>query len=276
MGVWITTKYHQPSPLHLWQLKSQHHRNHRQLHHPPSPPPWWLLPRGVMPSPLLPQGPSPSPTMGFLFSFIVDHYSWSLVLPLTTYFICTLLRFCTVGIPFPSLTAGAELSKPIAKYLSVLITWSCRGMLRIVTSLPRLRFAFGKASAAVTLVGRLKCLNWSFLHPLPGFRPVAQLQPHYTLLASTSLPLPILAGTLLPYPPLASTLRPPPPSGRPSVTIPKHASVTPVLSAVAKAVRHSPQGPLFDVLCFLSSYPAPGHCFAPQHHFIEQVYTFLS
>jgi len=37
--------------------------------------------------------------------------------------------------------------------------WSCRGTLRLVTSAPHPRFAFGKASVAVTLVGRLKCLD---------------------------------------------------------------------------------------------------------------------
>jgi len=37
---------------------------------------------------------------------------------------------------------------------------SCRGTLRLVTSAPHSRFTFGKASAAVTLVGRLKCLDY--------------------------------------------------------------------------------------------------------------------
>jgi len=35
--------------------------------------------------------------------------------------------------------------------------WSFPGTLRLVTSAPRHRFAFAKASAEVTLVGRLKC-----------------------------------------------------------------------------------------------------------------------
>jgi len=61
--------------------------------------------------------------------------------------------------------------------------WSCRGILRLVTSAPRLRFAFGKASAAVTLVGRLKCSDCpSSSHSpslyTPGLRPVARLQLH--------------------------------------------------------------------------------------------------
>jgi len=89
--------------------------------------------------------------------------------PLTPHFLCTSLRFCTVGILFSLLTVGAELSKPFAKYLSVSIMWSCRGTLRLVTSAPRLRFAFGKASAAVTLVGRLKCSDCpSSSHPPPS------------------------------------------------------------------------------------------------------------
>ena len=69
------------------------------------------------------------------------------------------LGSCIVGIPFPSLTVGTEFSKPFAKYLSVPVTRSCRGTLRLVTSRSRLRFAFGKALATVTLVGRLKCLG---------------------------------------------------------------------------------------------------------------------
>ena len=47
--------------------------------------------------------------------------------------------------------------------------WSCRGTLQLVTSAPRLRFAFGKASAAVTLDGRLKCSDCpSSSHPPPS------------------------------------------------------------------------------------------------------------
>jgi len=77
--------------------------------------------------------------------------------PLTPHFLCTSLRFYTVSILSSSLMVGAELSKPFAKYPSVSVMWSCPGTLRLVTSAPRLRFTFGKASAAVTLVGRLKC-----------------------------------------------------------------------------------------------------------------------
>jgi len=91
---------------------------------------------------------------------------------------------------------GAKLSKPFAKYLSVSIMWSCRGTLRLVTAAPRPRFAFGKASATVTLVGRLKCsdcrssslpppsallvfvplLGYSYTHPPPF--PPPQLAPY--------------------------------------------------------------------------------------------------
>jgi len=61
--------------------------------------------------------------------------------------------------------------------------WSCQGTLQLVTLALHLRFAFGKASAAVTLVGRLKCLDKSFLHsssflhPL-GLCPITRLQLH--------------------------------------------------------------------------------------------------
>jgi len=79
--------------------------------------------------------------------------------PLTPHFLCTSLRYCTVGIPFSSLTVGAERSKPFAKYLSISVVWACRGTRRLVTSALHLHFAFGKASVAVTLVSRLKCLD---------------------------------------------------------------------------------------------------------------------
>jgi len=98
--------------------------------------------------------------MGFSFLFIVDSAHEVRFSPLTPHFLCTSCRFCTVGIPFSSLTVGAELSKPFAKYLSVSVMWSCWGTLLLVTSALHLRFAFGKASAAVTLVGRLKCLDY--------------------------------------------------------------------------------------------------------------------
>jgi len=102
--------------------------------------------------------------------------------PLTLHFLCTWLRFCTVGVSLSSFTVGAELSKPFGKNLSLSAMWSCRGTLRLVTSASRLRFAFAKASATVTLVGRLKRLNCLPLpilphHPL-GLRPVARLQLH--------------------------------------------------------------------------------------------------
>jgi len=74
-----------------------------------------------------------------------------------------------VGIPFTSFIVGAELSKPFEKYLSVSTLWSCWGTLRLVASWPHACDAFGKASAAVTLVGLLKCLDESCLHPSPWF-----------------------------------------------------------------------------------------------------------
>jgi len=103
-------------------------------------------------------------------------------LPLTLHFLCTALRFCTVGILLTSFTVGAELSKPFAKYLSISAMWSCRGTLQLVTSASRPRFAFGKALAVVTLVGRHKRFDCFpspsfFYHPL-GLRPVAWLRLH--------------------------------------------------------------------------------------------------
>jgi len=106
------------------------------------------------------------------------------------HFLCTSLRFCTVGILSSSLTVGPELSKPFAKYLSLSVMWSCRGTLQLVISAPRLRFAFGKALAAVTLVGRLQC---SEVLPPP-----------------TSLPLPPWSSSVARLKLLSSPLFPPP------------------------------------------------------------------
>jgi len=135
-----------------------------------------------------------------------------------------------VGILSSSCTVGAELSKPFAKYISVSIVWSCRGTLRLVTSAPHLRFAFGKASAAVTLVGRLKCSDC----------PSSSHHPHSTLLVF----VPFL-GYSYTHPPLhtpsAGTLLLPARS-RSSVAIHKPASVTPVLLAVTNAALALPPG----------------------------------
>jgi len=117
--------------------------------------------------------------------------------PFTTQFLCASLRFSTVGILSSSLTVAAELCKPLAKYLSVSVTWSSRGTLWLVSSAPRLHFAFRKASAAVTLVGRLKCLEVlppSILLPVPSWSSSRCL-----VTATPTPPLPASpAGTLLP------------------------------------------------------------------------------
>jgi len=152
-----------------------------------------------------------------------------------------------------SLTVGAELSKPFAKYLSVSIVWYCRGTLWLVTSAPCLRFAFGKASAAVTLVGRLKCSDCpSSSHPPP-----------YTLLVF--VPLLGYGYTHPPLPtPSASTLLLPSP-GRSSVAIQKPASVTPILLAIPNAaLAHHPATPHQSCL-YTPSYPAIGHRFVLRH-----------
>jgi len=74
--------------------------------------------------------------------------------------------------------------------------WSCRGTLRFVTSAPRLRFAFGKASAVVTLVRRLKCsevLPPPIPLPLPSW-----FSSRCSITATPIPPLPTpSAGTLL-------------------------------------------------------------------------------
>ena len=122
-----------------------------------------------------------------------------------------------------SFTVGAELSKPFVKYLSVSVMWSCWGTLGLVTSAPRLPLAFGKASAAVSPVGRPKC---SEVLPPPIPLPLCSWSSsRYSVTATPTPPLPTFpAGTLLP-----------PFRGRPLVTTQKPALVTPVLLAVANA-----------------------------------------
>jgi len=100
------------------------------------------------------------------------------------------LGFCTVGISPPSLTVGAELSKPFAKYLSVSVMWSCRGTLRLVTSAPHPRLAFGKELAAVSLVGRLKCLD--YLPPRNLLSPPAWSSSRCSVTATSTPPPPTL------------------------------------------------------------------------------------
>ena len=93
---------------------------------------------------------------------------------------------------------------------------SCRGTLRLVTSAPHLPFAFGKASAAVTLVGRLKCLEVlppPILLPLPSWS-----SSRGSVTATPILPRPTpSAGTLL-LPPVVDlrSLYKNPPRVRPS------------------------------------------------------------
>ena len=108
--------------------------------------------------------------------------------------------------------------------------WSCRGTLRLVTSAPHPRFAFGKASAAVTLVGGLKCSDC----PCSSHPPPSTLLVFVPLLgySYTHPPLPTRsAGTLLL-----------PACGRSSVAMEKPASVTPVLLAIANAALALPLG----------------------------------
>jgi len=184
--------------------------------------------------------------------------------PLTPHFLCTLLRFCTVGFSLSSFTVGTELSKPFAKYLSVSVMRSCWRTLRLVTSAPHLHFPFGKASAAVTLVGlhkRLDCLplpippstpSWSSSHcsvtatPLP-LSPPPQLAPYFSLFC-----------------------------GLFAVAIQGPTSVTPVLLAVANAVlAHPPETPQQSLL-HMPSHPAIGHRFVPRHRSGAQDHTFIS
>jgi len=142
--------------------------------------------------------------------------------------------------------------------------WSCQGTLWLVTTAPRLRFAFGKASAAVTLVSRLKCSDCpSSSHPPPF--PLLVLVPllgySYTHLP---LPTPSAATLLLPS------------RGRSSVAIQKPASVTPVLLAVTNAALAFPPGTPHQSLLHPFRHPAIWHRFVPRHRSGVQVHTLTS
>jgi len=142
--------------------------------------------------------------------------------------------------------------------------WSCRGTLRLVTSAPHLHFAFRKALAEVTLVGRLQCLE-----VLPP--PISLPRPSWfsSRCPVTATPIPFFhtrsAGTLLL-----------PPRGRSSVAIQKPASATPVLLAVANAALAHP--PVTPHQCRLNTptYPAIGHRFVPRHRSGVRVHTLTS
>jgi len=136
----------------------------------PSPSPRWVLPRGVTLSPLLSLGDQPPPPGGSCSCSSLTPAHEVRFSPLTVHFLCTSLRFCTVGISLTLFTVGDELSKPFAKYLSVSAPWSFRGTIWLVTSASRAQFAFSKAWAAVTLVGHLKRLDCLPL-PIPLLSP---------------------------------------------------------------------------------------------------------
>jgi len=137
--------------------------------------------------------------------------------------------------------------------------WSCGGTLRLVTSAPRLRFAFGKASAGVTLVGRLKCSDC----------PSSSHTPPSTLLVF----VPLLGYSYIH--PLSWHLTAPLPRsifGRYT----KPASVTPVLLAVANAALALPPATPHQGRLHTPCYPAIGHCFVPRHRSSVQVHTLTS
>jgi len=142
--------------------------------------------------------------------------------------------------------------------------WCCRETLRLVASEPRLRFAFRKASATVTLVGHLKCLE-----VLPP--PIPLALPSWSssccpVTATPSPPLPTSpAGTLMPHF-----------HRRPSVAIEKPASVMPILVAVTNAVLAHPPGTPQQSLLHPLSHRDIGHRFVPQHHSGAQVHTHTS
>jgi len=119
--------------------------------------------------------------------------------------------------------------------------WSCQGTLRLVTSAPRLHFTFGKVSAAVTLVGRLKCSE-----VLPTQIPLPLLSWFSSRCSVTAAPIPPLrtpsAGTLLlPHMVDFQSLYENPPSLRPTSSpslMPLEHTLRRPLTRVASIHRH--------------------------------------
>jgi len=142
--------------------------------------------------------------------------------------------------------------------------WSCQGTLRLVTSAPCFRFAFGKALAAVTLVGRLKCsefLPHLISLPLPSW---FSSRCSVTATPIPSLPIPSASTLLLP------------PHGQSSVAIQNPTSVTPVLLAVANAALALPSATPHQCRLHTPFYPAIGHRFVPRRRSGVQVHTLTS
>jgi len=112
--------------------------------------------------------------------------------PLTPLFLCTLLRFCSVGIPFPSLTVSAELSKPFAKYLSVSITCVLSGNTPVGNLMTSFSFCIrkslgrGHSSRSFQVFGLVLPTSTSL-----GLPPIARLQlyppPHLAAYCPLSL-----------------------------------------------------------------------------------------
>jgi len=142
---------------------------------------------------------------------------------------------------------------------------SCRGTLRLVTSAPHPHCAFGKASAAVTLVGRLNCLDCFPPHIL--LSPLSWSSSRCSVTATSTPPL-FPPPKLAPYcfQPVVDL----------SVALQKPASVTPVLLAVANAVLAHPPGTPHQGLRPSLSHPAIGHRFVPRHRSGVQVHTLTS
>jgi len=184
--------------------------------------------------------------------------------PLIPHFLCTSLRFCMVGISLSSFTVGAELSPTFAKYLSVTATWCCWGALGFLTSASRPRFAFGNASAAVTLVGPLKCLDCL---PLPIILLSPSLSSSCCSVTATYFPL---------SPPPQLTPYCAPFRCHPSVAEQKPTSVTPVLLAVANAALTHLLATPHHIRLHLPFHPTIRHHFVPQYRSSVQVHTRTS
>ena len=180
---------HEPSPLHLRQLKSQHQGNYHEIHHPPLSSPLdgfclgeWCYHHSS------PCGPLTLPSMGFLFPFIVDSHSWSSVLPLTRHLLYTSLRFLHGRKSLLLRLLSALLSsKPLAKYFNLWFCLPCRATLRSLSHGLISHSAVRKSLAAVAQVSNFSRLG------VPSFPP--SWSSSRCSITATSTPL---AGILLP------------------------------------------------------------------------------
>ena len=232
---------------------------------------------GVMlPPPFSLRGLIPHPLQDSCFrSSLTPAYEVPSSPPLALDFLCISLRLCIVGIPFPSFTVGAELSKPFLKYLSVSVTCVLSGNTSVCNFTASSSFHIEKCighshtSRSSQVFGLVLPISTSLVFiPLLSYSYIHSLSWHLTAPFGLALSCPTPAW-------LAHFCCPSPCSPS-SVTIQKHASVMPVLLALTNAVLAHPPGSPSQCLFHPLFHPAIRHRFVPQYSSGVQVHTLTS